>query len=225
MAPAEVTALVEARTAARAARDWARADALRAELEALGWDVTDTPDGAELTRRGPSPSRVASGAVDRPSIPGFLRDLDREPGAVRTLGIASLSLVAAGLNPRVFSPGLSSVQAAVRENSQAEALLLIATSIGGGLLLIGGVLGDADGRRRLLLGALGTMLVSAVIGLFVTDGPVFVISRIVGLSAASIILPIALAGVAGPTTGSRGRPRSGSPTRPTAPRRLPGRSC
>ena len=43
--PAEVTALVEARTAARAARDWARADALRAELEALGWDVTDTPDG------------------------------------------------------------------------------------------------------------------------------------------------------------------------------------
>ena len=55
-APAEVTALVEARTAARAARDWARADALRAELEALGWDVTDTPDGPELTRRGPSPA-------------------------------------------------------------------------------------------------------------------------------------------------------------------------
>ena len=61
---------------------------------------------------------------------------------------------------------------------------------------IGGVLGDADGRRRLLLGALGTMLVTAVIGLFVTDGPVFVISRIVGLSAASVTLPMALAGVA-----------------------------
>ena len=112
MAPAEVTALVEARTAARAARDWARADALRAELEALGWDVTDTPDGPELTRRGASPGRVASGAVDRPPIPSFLRDLDREPGAVRTLGIASLSLFAAGLDPRVFSPGLGSVQAA-----------------------------------------------------------------------------------------------------------------
>ena len=40
--PAEVAALVEARDAARAARDWARADALRAELEALGWDVIDT---------------------------------------------------------------------------------------------------------------------------------------------------------------------------------------
>ncbi len=55
-APAEVTALVEARTAARTARDWARADALRSELEALGWDVTDTPDGPDLTRRGPSPA-------------------------------------------------------------------------------------------------------------------------------------------------------------------------
>jgi cysteinyl-tRNA synthetase len=55
-APADVTAVVEARTAARAARDWDRADALRAELDALGWEVTDTPDGPELTRRGPSPA-------------------------------------------------------------------------------------------------------------------------------------------------------------------------
>ena len=134
--------------------------------------------------------------MKRPSIPGFLCDLDREPGAVRTLGIASLSLFAAGLNPRVFSPGLSSVQAAIRENSQAEALLLLATVVGGGLFLIGGVLGDADGRRRLLMGALATMLVTAVIGLFVTDGPAFVISRMIGLAAASVTLPIALAGVA-----------------------------
>ena len=75
-------------------------------------------------------------------------------------------------------------------------MLLLATVIAGGLLLIGGVLGDADGRRRLLLGALGTMLVTSVVGLFVTDGPAFVISRILGLSAASVTLPMALAGVA-----------------------------
>jgi CRISPR-associated Cas5-like protein len=134
--------------------------------------------------------------VDRPTIPGFLRDLDRQPGAVRTLGIASLSLLAAGLNPRVFSPGLSSIQATIRENSQAEVLLLIATVVGGGLLLIGGVLGDANGRRRLLIGALVTMFLTALAGLVVTDGPVFVISRIIGLAAASVTLPIALAGVA-----------------------------
>jgi MFS transporter, DHA2 family, methylenomycin A resistance protein len=134
--------------------------------------------------------------VDRSSLPGFLRDLDREPGAARTLSIASLSLFAAGLNPRVFSPGLGSVQSFIRENSEAGLLLLLATVVGGGLLLIGGVLGDADGRRRLLIGALATMLATAVAGLIVTDGPAFVISRMIGLAAASVTLPIALAGVA-----------------------------
>jgi cysteinyl-tRNA synthetase len=50
--PADVAALVEARTAARSARDWTRADALRDELERLGWTVTDGPDGptVELSR-------------------------------------------------------------------------------------------------------------------------------------------------------------------------------
>jgi MFS transporter, DHA2 family, methylenomycin A resistance protein len=134
--------------------------------------------------------------VDRSSLPGFLRDLDRDPGAVRTLGTASLALFAAGLDPRVFSPGLGSVQAAIRENSQAEALLLVATVVGGGLLLSGGVLGDVDGRRRLLLGALATMVVTALVGLIVTDGPAFVISRMIGVAAASVTLPLALAGVA-----------------------------
>jgi cysteinyl-tRNA synthetase len=38
------------RDAARAARDWARADALRAELEGRGWTVQDSADGTRLTR-------------------------------------------------------------------------------------------------------------------------------------------------------------------------------
>jgi cysteinyl-tRNA synthetase len=33
------------RPAARAARDWSRADEIRAELDALGVQVTDTPAG------------------------------------------------------------------------------------------------------------------------------------------------------------------------------------
>jgi cysteinyl-tRNA synthetase len=52
--PADVAALIEARTAARSARDWARADALRSGIEALGWDVIDEAGGPVLTRRGPS---------------------------------------------------------------------------------------------------------------------------------------------------------------------------
>jgi cysteinyl-tRNA synthetase len=47
---AESAALASARDEARSAKDWARADALRAELEALGWSVQDGPSGTRLTR-------------------------------------------------------------------------------------------------------------------------------------------------------------------------------
>jgi cysteinyl-tRNA synthetase len=51
-APPEVVALVEARTAAREARDWAEADRLRDEARARGWEVRDGPDGPELLPLG-----------------------------------------------------------------------------------------------------------------------------------------------------------------------------
>ena len=44
-APPEVTELADARFAARAARDFEEADRLRGELEALGWEMQDMPDG------------------------------------------------------------------------------------------------------------------------------------------------------------------------------------
>jgi cysteinyl-tRNA synthetase len=49
--PPEVTALVTARTDARAAREYARADAIRSELEGLGWDLVDGPGGTTVSRR------------------------------------------------------------------------------------------------------------------------------------------------------------------------------
>src|SRR3954454_6717557 len=49
---AAVEKLVADREAARSARDWARADALRAELAELGVQVTDTADGPTWTRLG-----------------------------------------------------------------------------------------------------------------------------------------------------------------------------
>ena len=48
--PAEITALVEARQAARMAKDFKRADALRDELKAKGWVIEDTPRGARAKR-------------------------------------------------------------------------------------------------------------------------------------------------------------------------------
>jgi cysteinyl-tRNA synthetase len=50
-APEEVRRLAEERDEARAARDFERADRLRAELAAAGWEARDTPDGARLVRR------------------------------------------------------------------------------------------------------------------------------------------------------------------------------
>jgi cysteinyl-tRNA synthetase len=43
--PAEILALVEARLAARKAKDFKRADAIRDELKAKGWVIEDTPKG------------------------------------------------------------------------------------------------------------------------------------------------------------------------------------
>jgi cysteinyl-tRNA synthetase len=49
-APTDVIALLEQRQAARKARDFARADALRAELQQRGWAIEDTPKGPRLKR-------------------------------------------------------------------------------------------------------------------------------------------------------------------------------
>ena len=47
-APAEILALLEARQAARKAKDFKKSDAIRDELKAKGWVIEDTPKGARL---------------------------------------------------------------------------------------------------------------------------------------------------------------------------------
>jgi len=49
---AEVEALIEKRQAARAARDWAGADAIRKELAERGILLEDTPQGIRWKRKG-----------------------------------------------------------------------------------------------------------------------------------------------------------------------------
>ena len=48
--PAEVTELVEKRAAAKKAKDWGRADAIRAQLTEMGWAVKDTAQGPQLSK-------------------------------------------------------------------------------------------------------------------------------------------------------------------------------
>ncbi len=47
----QAEALLEQRTEARANKDWARADALRDELDALGYGIEDTPQGPRLVKK------------------------------------------------------------------------------------------------------------------------------------------------------------------------------
>jgi cysteinyl-tRNA synthetase len=46
--PANVSALLDERAAARATREFARADAIREEIVRLGWEVVDGPDGSSV---------------------------------------------------------------------------------------------------------------------------------------------------------------------------------
>ena len=66
MNKADVERLAVERTRARAAKDFARADALRAEIEAAGWMVKDTAHGAVLEEKPPFEP------VDPRSIPNTL---------------------------------------------------------------------------------------------------------------------------------------------------------
>lgn len=65
--PEDARRLAEERAAARAAKDFARADALRAEIAALGYEVADRPGGYELKARAPYD---AVRAADAPSALG-----------------------------------------------------------------------------------------------------------------------------------------------------------
>lgn len=134
--------------------------------------------------------------MTRPGVPAVLRDVFEDRTAARTLIVAALSLAAAGLDPHVYNPGLASVQAAIRARPELEQTLMIAAVLGALVMLGGGVLGDTDGRRRIHLAALATLIVTGAAGFFLPDPPALIIDRFGGLIASSIILPFALAGVA-----------------------------
>ena len=61
----EIERLIAERTEARAEKNWARADEIRAELDALGVQVTDTPSGPtwQLRYTPPPPRRLAGSPV------------------------------------------------------------------------------------------------------------------------------------------------------------------
>ena len=72
--PPDVERLLSERDAARAAKDFTRADAIREEISALGYDVKDAPGGAVLERRAAfqrvDPAGMES-VLDKPALLAF----------------------------------------------------------------------------------------------------------------------------------------------------------
>src|SRR6476620_8667733 len=129
-------------------------------------------------------------------LPTFLTDLGQPRTALLALIAGSLALFAAGLDPRVFSSGTHDAQTALRERPQIEALFLLGSVAEAAFLLIGGVLGDIAGRRRILVIGLVALVVFETASMVTGDGVPFYISRVASVASVGLVLPVALAVVA-----------------------------
>ena len=109
--------------------------------------------------------------LGRVEVPPFIRDLDREPGAMAALLAGALALFVAGLDPKVFSPGMPDMQSALRERPALENLFLLAVVVQAAFYLVGGAAGDIIGSRRVLLVGLAGMLVFELLPVVGDDGP------------------------------------------------------
>ena len=85
--PQEVLDLAHARREARAAKDWTRADALRAEIEAAGWKVVDR--GIDFDLEPSHPPDVSTGGITRYGSSSSVPSRLGEP----TSGLATVVIV------------------------------------------------------------------------------------------------------------------------------------
>ena len=145
----------------------------------------------------PTSSRFRSEAeLKRPAIPPFVSDLYADRTALNGLIAGSVALFASALDPKVWGPSLPSVQAAIAESPQLEALSLLAMLGGSALVLVGGALGDLARAKPIIAGGLAVELIASVVSMLVPTGGILIASRFIGHAAAAFIIPASLALVA-----------------------------
>ena len=139
--------------------------------------------------------------MPRPPLPRFIADIVDDRPARTVLVAGSAALFAAGLDPKVWGPSLTTVQSAIRQRPELEAYVLVgAVGVGDPAARrrrhrrppAGSPAGD--GRPR---DARGDGLHRPAVPL----GPIFVASRLVGAAAAAVVFPVSLASVAVAYTG------------------------
>ncbi len=138
----------------------------------------------------------------RPALPQFIAEVVDDRRAVRALAASTLALLAAGLNPQIYSPFIVDVQSAIRANPDLLALSTLISVLGAGMLLVGGVAADVYRTRRILERGLAALVATSAIALVVGNGPLFAASRIGGVMAAGLVVPFAIAVVATAYTGT-----------------------
>jgi len=134
--------------------------------------------------------------LKRPAIPPFISDLYADRTALNGLIAGSVALFASALDPKVWGPSLPSVQAAIAESPQLEALSLLATLGGTALVLLGGAIGDSARAKPIIAGGLAVELIASLVSMLVPSGGVLLASRFIGHAAAAFIIPASLALVA-----------------------------
>lgn len=132
----------------------------------------------------------------RATLPQFIAEVVDDRRALRALVASTIALVAAGLNPQVLSPFIVDIQAAIRAQPELLALSTLASVLGAGMLLVGGVAADVYRTRRILEWALAALVAMSAVGIVVSSGPLFVASRLGGSMAAGFVIPFAIAAVA-----------------------------
>ena len=170
--PAGVVAAARERAAARAARDWPRADALRAEIEAAGWKVIDR--GTAFAFEPAAPPTIEEAGVTRYGSAAAVPSVLSEPPTARFTVVVvaddrpdDLARLLAGL--RDLAPAGTQVVVVANEPAAAQADRLAAGSPD--LALIGGLapevvwtsvrLGHAAARNAGLRRARGGVVVLA----------------------------------------------------------------
>ncbi len=142
--------------------------------------------------------------MDRSKLPplsSIIGDLFTDRKAFGTLVAGAAALFAVGLDPRIWAPQLSTVQAAVRARPELETVILVNGLLAAIFLVAGGAVGDLSRTRPIIRGGLLVLLAGAILGLLPVDSVLFGVGRVATNIAGAFVFPVALASVALAYTG------------------------
>ena len=135
--------------------------------------------------------------VRRPGLPSSITGLFIDPVARGALLAGSVALIAAAMDPQIWTPTLPSIQEAIRENPQFETLVLLASVAASGLILLGGAVGNSRRAKPVILGwSRASSCSRAFVTLLVPVGPLFWTARLIGHAGSAFVIPVAIALVA-----------------------------